>query len=74
MAAESAAQGRQLLAGLADALNACEAAGLAVKLKHGAVHTRLGFVFEVGDKRWEARTLAYSPFGTPPEADDEMDE
>jgi hypothetical protein len=62
-----------LLGAVADALTACEQAGIAVKLKHGAVYTRFGFVLEVGDARWEARTLAYSPFGTP-ETDDEMDQ
>lgn len=65
-------QGGQLLACLADALNACEDAGITVKLKHGAVITRFGYVLPVGDARWGARTLAYSPFGIPgTEGDDE---
>jgi hypothetical protein len=62
-----------LLAAVADALNACEAAGIAVKLKHGIVSTRNGYVLPVGDGQWGARTLAYSPFGVPGDAD-EMDE
>jgi hypothetical protein len=63
-----------LLAAAAATLTACEQAGITVKLKHGAVCTRFGYVLEVADGRWEARTLAYSPFGTLSEADDEMDE
>ncbi len=55
----------ELLGAVATALTACEAAGIKVKLKHGAVITRFGFVFPVGDAQWGARTLAYSPFGAP---------
>lgn len=62
-----------LLGAVADALNACEQAGVTVKLKHGAVITDYGFVLPLGDGQWGARTLAYSPFGIP-EAEDEMDE
>jgi hypothetical protein len=58
-----------LLAAVADALNACEAAGMTVKLKHGAVYTREGYVLPVGDHAWAARTLAYTEF-TPPPGDD----
>ena len=54
----------RLLGAVAGALTACEAAGITVKLKHGAVITRFGFVFPVGDKQWGARTRAYSPFGS----------
>lgn len=61
-----------LLAAVADALNACEQAGITVKLKHGAAMTRYGYVLPVGDGQWGARTLAYSPFGVP--VDDEADE
>lgn len=59
----------RLLADVASALNACEAAAITVKLKHGAVITRNGYVLPVGDAQWGARTLAYSPFGAP-EGDD----
>jgi hypothetical protein len=62
-----------LLGAVAEALNACEAAGITVKLKHGIVSTRNGYVLPLGDGRWGARTLAYSPFGVPGDAD-EMDE
>ena len=61
-----------LLASVAEALNACEAAGITVRLKHGAVITRNGYVLPVGDGQWGARTLAYSPFG-PDDHPDEMD-
>lgn len=60
-----------LLADVAAALNACEAAGIEVKLKHGAVITRYGYVLPVGDGEWGARTRAYSPFGTPEAGDDD---
>lgn len=59
-----------LLAALAGALNACEAAGITVKLKHGAVITRNGYVLPVGDREWGARTRAYSPFGPADDMDD----
>lgn len=62
-----------LLGSVADALNACEKAGIVVKLKHGAVMTRNGYVLPVGDGKWGARTRAYSPFGVPGDVD-EMDE
>ena len=55
----------RLLGAVADALNACEAAGIEVKPKHGAVITRFGYVLPLGEARWGARTLAYSPFGAP---------
>lgn len=51
-----------LLRSVADALNACESAGITVRLKHGAVMTRNGYVLPLGDGQWGARTLAYSPF------------
>ena len=59
----------QLLGAVAGALTACESAGIAVRLKHGIVVTRVGYVLPVNGG-WVARTLAYSPFGTP-EGDDE---
>ncbi len=62
-----------LLGQVAEALNACEAAGVTVKLKHGIVSTRNGYVLPVGDHEWGARTLAYSPF-SPSEAEDGMDD
>ena len=52
----------RLLSLVAEALTACEAAGIAVKLKHGAVWTEHGYVLQVGEKTWEPRTLAYTEF------------
>ena len=52
----------ELLAAVAEALTACEAAGYTVKLKHGAVMTRVGYVLPLGDGEWCARTLNWSPF------------
>ena len=54
-----------LLAAVAAALNACDAAGFEVKLKHGAVMTRVGYVLPLGDGKWAARTLNWSPFSAP---------
>jgi hypothetical protein len=62
----------RLLGAVADALTACENAGIAVKLKHGIVFTREGYVLPVADGRWGARTLAYTEF-TPPPGDDDDD-
>jgi hypothetical protein len=59
-----------LLAAVADALTACQEAGLQVRLKHGAVITRNGYVLPVGDGQWGARTLAYSPFSPDDDDDD----
>ncbi len=60
-----------LLASVAAALNACDAAGFTVKLKHGAVMTRVGYVLPLGDGKWAARTLNWSPFSAQALADDE---
>lgn len=60
-----------LLGAVAAALTACERAGVSVKLKHGIVHTREGYVLPVGD-RWVARTMAYTEF-TPAPGDDDDD-
>ena len=60
-----------LLATVAEALNACDAAGFTVKLKHGAVMTRVGYVLPLGDGKWAARTLNWSPFSAQALGDDE---
>jgi hypothetical protein len=60
-----------LLSSVADALTACEAAGIAVRLKHGAVMTPLGYVLPLGDGRWAARTLAWTEFSTAEGDDDD---
>jgi hypothetical protein len=60
-----------LLTAVAEALTACDAAGYTVKLKHGAVMTRVGYVLPLGDGEWCARTLNWSPFSA--QADDDED-
>ena len=49
-----------LLSAVAAALTACERAGIAVKFRHGAVFTEFGYVLQVGEKTWAARTRAYT--------------
>jgi hypothetical protein len=61
---------RRLLGAVADALTACEQAGIAVKLRHGIVLTRAGYVLPVGDHEWGARTLRYTPFSDGSEEED----
>jgi hypothetical protein len=58
-----------LLAAVADALTACERDGLKVRLKHGAVLTRAGYVLPA-EGEWVARTLAWSPFSPDDEEED----
>jgi hypothetical protein len=58
-----------LLGAVAAALTACQAAGIAVKLKHGIVTSREGYVLPVSGQ-WVARTRAYTEF-TPPAGDDD---
>jgi hypothetical protein len=45
-----------LLSSLAASLNACDRAGLRVKLRHGIVFTDAGFVLVIKDK-WAVRLL-----------------
>jgi hypothetical protein len=52
----------RLLSLVAESLTACEAAGIAVKLKHGAVITPLGYVLPLGGREWAARTLNWTEF------------
>lgn len=59
-----------LLGAVATALAACDEAGLKVKLKHGIVITRHGYVLPVGDQ-WVARTLAYTEFSDGSSDDDD---
>lgn len=61
-APESVPDAEELLTAVARALNACDAAGYEVKLKHGAVMTRVGYVLPLGGGKWAARTLNWSPF------------
>jgi len=55
----------RLLGEVADALNACERAGIMVRLAHGTVVTGHGYVLAVGDPRlgarWQARTRLPPP-------------
>lgn len=60
----------RMLQAVADALNECAAFGLRVKLKHGAVYTRGGYVLPLDDGSWVARTLLYTEL-TPSDDDDD---
>lgn len=68
---QSAPDAHALLSAVAEALTACEAAGIPVKLKHGAVMTPLGYVLPLGDGTWGARTLIWTEFSAQASADDE---
>jgi hypothetical protein len=60
----------RLLEAVAAALTACAAAGLPVKLRHGAVLTAAGYVLEADGGRWVARTLAWTEFSTLDDGED----
>lgn len=68
-----------LLSAVADALNACEKAGVIVQLAHGAAITNEGYVLPVGGDgevsmigdRWVARTRALTEFSDQASGDDE---
>ena len=55
-----------LLAAAAEALNACRAAGLDLRVKHGALQCEEGLVLDLPDGSWVARTRQYVPFAPPP--------
>jgi hypothetical protein len=59
----------RLLEAVAGALNACQRAGIAVKLRHGIVMTPAGYILEAQGGTWVARTLAWTAFSSL--ADDE---
>jgi hypothetical protein len=61
-----AAAAGELLAAAADALNACRAAGLNLRVKHGALQCEEGLVLDLPDGSWVARTRAYTPFAPAP--------
>jgi hypothetical protein len=60
-----------LLSGVAAALNACTDAGMAVRLRHGIVEAREGYVLPLMNDRWTARTRTYDPLIVPSAADDD---
>ena len=62
----------RLLEGVAAALSACGRAGLAVKLRHGAVITPAGYVLEAENGRRVARTLAWTKFSTLDGGEDDL--
>jgi hypothetical protein len=51
-----------LLGAAADALNACRAAGMNLRVKHGALQCEEGLVLDLPDGAWVARTRLYTPF------------
>lgn len=59
-----------LLQNLAVALDACGEAGMCVKLKHGVVYTRFGYVLPLDNNKWTARNLTWDPL-SPPDDDPE---
>ena len=65
----------RLLSAVADALNECERAGMAVDLAGGAVMTPRGYVMAVGDDRlghrWQARTRLWTPLSPPDDGDED---
>jgi hypothetical protein len=56
-----------LLSAVADSLNACESAGISLKLAHGAVIAEEGYVFAVGpdEAPWAVRTRTLTEFPVP---------
>jgi hypothetical protein len=59
-----------LLARVAEALTACDRAGLKVRLHHDAVETRIGYVLRIR-KQWVPRTKTYDPLVPPDDGSDE---
>ena len=62
-----------LLTGVAAALNACTDAGVKVKLRHGVVDAREGYVLPLDAGRWMARTRTYDPLIVPQGAGEDDD-
>lgn len=50
-----------LLRALAEAMNACQDAGIKIHLRHGVVMTKEGYVLPIKD-RWAPRTSVYTEF------------
>lgn len=60
-----------LLSSLATALNACDSADIRIRLRHGIIMTRQGYVLPLQDGTWAARTLNYDPFSPPDSGTDD---
>lgn len=63
----------ELLTQLTAVLNALSEAGVAPKMKHGAVYTKAGYVLPIDDNRWVARTLLYTELTPSIDQDDDDD-
>lgn len=64
----------RLLSCLADALNACETAGITVRLAHGAVLTPVGYILPVypeAGERFAVRTMALTEFPVTADGDED---
>jgi hypothetical protein len=60
-----------LLTAAADALTACEQAGLRLRLRHGGIiETRGGYVVRIG-REWMARTAAWTEFSETRDEDED---
>lgn len=71
MTPEKIAKQTALLEALAQALTACGEAGMCIKLKHGIVYSRNGYVLPLDDGKWTARNLTYDALSP---ADDDPEE
>lgn len=74
-AVEGASAGR-LLQNLADSMNAVSDAGLGLRLTHGIIISKQGYVLPLKGGRWTARDVAYDQFtdmDTPTVTDDDLD-
>ena len=63
----------RLLTRAAKALNACHAAGLDLKVRHGAISCKQGLILPLDDGSFVARTRLYTPF-TELQPDDDDDD
>jgi hypothetical protein len=72
------ARAPELLAAVADALNACDRAGITTRLAHGAVLTAAGYVLRLAPRHgpgfagdlWQVRTLGLTEFPGSRDEDD----
>lgn len=61
-----------LLQWAADALNACKAAGLDLRIRHGIAECDQGLILPLSDGTFVARTRLYTPF--PVQEGDDLDD